>query len=265
MAEALALRQEPAVVDLLRILQGPKMEVPRNEFFGLLNTVDTLENQLKSILGELNGVRQTLNEVEKRQKHPVREAFGAMFRSLQAKAMAIREQLAALKQAIVEGAKRALAAFKEKGLSALNGIMRFFKIKPALNAIKTNLDGAIESAGKSIAKIDAMAAEVHETGAHFRNIGLVFNGKERVERRENGKLAKALQLPYRVIRKAYTTMRKGAVSVIGRLERLEQAAAKIKEAKQPSLEEKMAAGRAMMEAQTPRPIDPNAKKQEAAL
>ena len=267
-ALAMPLRDEPNVLELFNVLKDKKLEVPFAEFNGLLNTVDTLDNQMKSVLGELQGIHKTLMEAQK-QRHPVSSAFTTMYQAVKTRAVTLRQQIGTLKQAIVEGAKRALAAFKEKGISALNGIMRFFKIKPILTAIRGNLEGSIKTSENSIAKIDAMATEYHATGAHLRNIGRIFGGKEAIAQRENGKLAAALQAPYKAMRKIDMAARKGVASLIAKLNRLEQAADKIKEArkeaKKPSLEDQIAAGRAKMEAQTPRPVEPGMKKQEVTI
>jgi len=252
------LRNDPDVFELMSVLNGAKMEVPQAEFFSMLSTVDTLEAQMKNVFQELRGIHDTLKAQNR--KNPVVAAFTKAARNLQAKAVALWEKIGELRQAVVEGAKRALAAFKEKGVTALNGIMRFFKVKPTLNSMQNILAGAIKIDEKAISKIAAMAAEYHETGAHLSNIGRIFIGKETVEKHENGKLAKALQVPFKADRKLNIAMRKGMASLIGKLNRLEQAA----KPKRPSLDKQLAEGRKLMEAQTPKPID-HGKKREVTI
>lgn len=266
-ALAMPLRDDPYVAELLRVLDDAKMEVPMNEYTALLDHVAVIEQQLKSVTGDLQTIQQTLAEVQERQQHPVSAMFHRMADGMKNMIADMRAELGEMKQAIIEGAKQALAEIKEKGLSALNGIMRFFKVKDNLNAMKDKLDTAIASSDKTIARIDAMAAEVHEVSAHTRNIGRAASGKELVTRRENGKIAKTIQAPSRAIRWKNVQMRKATVKLAAKLERLEQTVAENKEktAAKPSLLQDLAAKQEQIAASKPIPAVGRTKAVEAAL
>jgi ABC-type transporter Mla subunit MlaD len=267
-AEALAipLRDNPYVVQLLREMETAKIEIPA--FTEMLKYVTTVENQLKSVTGDLGKIQQTLNEIQERQKHPISSFFQRMVDNMKTLIADVRANLGELKQSIIEGAKQALAALKEKGLSALNGIMRFFKVKDNLNAMTKSYDAAIAASDKTIARIDAMAAEVHEVTAHTRNIGRAARGKELVTKRENGKIAKAIQAPSRALRSKNVGLRRMTVSLAAKLENLENTVAKNKEkaAAKPSLLQDLSAKQAQVAATKPAPAaGKRLKPQEAAI
>ena len=271
-AEALVipLRDDPYVAELLRAMEAEKIEIPA--FTSLLKHVAAVEEQLKSVTGDLQGIQKTLYDIQERQKHPISSFFHRMVDNMKTMIADVRAELGALKQSIIEGAKQALAAIKEKGLSALNGIMRFFKVKDNLNAMRDKLDTAIASSDKTIARIDAMAAEVHEVSAHARNIGRAASGKELVTRRENGRIAKAVQAPSRAIRWKNTQLRKATVSLAAKLEGLEKTVAQNREkaaerkAAKPSVLGDLSAKQAQIAAAKPAPVvGKRLKPQEASI
>ena len=225
------IRSDPAVVELLAILQGAKVEVPLQEFNGLLDNMSTMQDQLKTVSDTLLTVTQRLADIEERQKHPVGNFFKTMLSNLHTRFNELKAGIGELLKSFVEGVKRLLTAIKEKGITAANGIMQFFNVKDGLNDMQANLNDAIAASDKRIAKIDAMAAEVHEAGAHVKNIGRAAQGKEFVQKRENGRVAKAVQLPVKGIRAAQRKMRSAAAKMVVKLDGLEQSAARINEVK----------------------------------
>ena len=222
-AEALAmpLRDNSAVKELMGILRGNNMDKQLKDFSELISHVDTMESQLSKVLGELNGVRKQLDEIKDKQ-HPIRTACMKMLNSLQASVKEAQTKLNELKSAIIDGAKNAISAFKEKGIAALNGIMNFFKVNKSLNAVRNSVDRSIASAGKSIAKIETMSTEMHSAGSHMRNIGRALVGKEtKNEVKENGKIMKVVQAPFRATKATMSGIKKALSAMIGKLENLD--------------------------------------------
>ena len=222
-AEALAipLKENTAVQELMNILRGNNMSKQLNDFTELINHVDTMENQLSKVLGELNSVRKQLDEIKDKQ-HPIRTACMKMLNSLQTSVKEAQVKLKELKTAIIDGAKNAVAAFKEKGIAVLNGIMNFFRVNKALNAVRNSVDKSIASAGKSIAKIETMSTEMHSAGSHVRNIGRALIGREtKNEVKENGKIMKVVQAPFRATKAMMSGIKKALNAMIGKLEKLD--------------------------------------------
>ena len=107
------LKENAAVQELISVLRKNNMEKQLSDFTELISHVGTVENQLKSVLGELSDVRKQLSEIKDHQ-HPIKTACMKMLNSLQSSVHDAQLKLNQLKTSIIEGAKNALTAFKEK-------------------------------------------------------------------------------------------------------------------------------------------------------
>jgi len=219
------LRENEHVRELLVILKENQAEA--KELRELLGYVGAMERQLDAAVNELQSMRRELNDMREARDHPVATSLRNAVREMEVKVGAARERLEALKDSIVQGCREAVAAFKEKGISALNNLAGFFKLKSGLEALRDNLSAGMESAEKSIAKIESVSKEYHEIGKHVKNLGRAMAGKETVQdAKPVGKLAKALEAPFKSDLASLTSAKKLAEAAIGKLEKLERAAEK---------------------------------------
>lgn len=223
-AAVIPLRENAAVQELMNILRGNGLDSQLREVNQLIGYVDTMEKKIGAVLDELSGVRQQLNELKDKQ-HPLRAACVKMLNALQENVNEAKQELNSLKNAIIEGAKNAVAAFKENGIAALNSVMKFFKVKDGLNALRDSADKSIKSVENSVAKIETMSNEIHAAGSHMRNIGRAARGKETLsDVKENGKLAKAVQSPFKAVKTIMSGIKKAAGVLVSRLDQLDAAA-----------------------------------------
>jgi len=187
------------------------------DFLAVLQQVGVMEKQLDAAVKELSAMRRELQTAQE-QNHPVKTA-------MQGQVLDLRDKLAELKQNIIDGCKNAVTAFKENGITALDNIARFFKVKPLLEAMRGELDKNIRFDDKAIAKIEAISAEYHEAGRHLKNMGRALLGKEAIhEAKPPGKLTKAMLAPYRAERSCLSAMKKSVEAAIGNFARLEDRA-----------------------------------------
>lgn len=194
----------------------------------MLQQVSTMERQLDTAVKELAAMRQQLQAVQE-QNHPVKSTMQKAVISMQGQVLDLRERLAGLKQNIIDGCKNALAAFREKGISALDNVARFFKVRPMLESMRDNLDSNIRSNDKTIAKIEAISTEYHEAGRHLKNIGWAMLGKESIQKAQPpGKVAAVISAPFRAERSHLADMKKSVEKAIGSMIRLEERAAEKK-------------------------------------
>jgi len=139
------------------------------------------------------------------------------------------DKIKILKENIISGCRNALDAFKQKGVSALNNVVGFFKIKPALISMCNNIDNSIDRSNKSISKVELMSKETCQTGRHLRNIGRAFIGKAPIEEAKPiGKMAKAIIAPTRLEIACLNGMKKHISGAIHCLDKLEKTAEKCK-------------------------------------
>ncbi|MBS6956184.1 MAG: hypothetical protein KH230_23490 [Enterocloster asparagiformis] len=213
------------VKELLSLLKKNRSPAGK-ELLEAIGQVSEMEKQLSSAVDELKAMRQELQDL-KEQNHPLKTVLQNSIKTLEVNAAVLRERLAALKGAVIEGCKNAISAVKEHGIAALDNAARFFHIKPGLEALRNTINEGIKTDEKAIAKIEAVSAEYHEAGRHLKNIGRALTGREAVkESKATGKLAKTIQAPYRAERACYLAARKSLDKAVSSLDRLEHAAEK---------------------------------------
>jgi len=222
-ASTAPLLENEHVKELLAILRENNSSSTK-DFLAVLNQVGAMEKQLDAAVNELAAMRRELAEAQE-QNHPVKTALQNAVKTLEKNIATLRERLDELKQNIIGGCKNAVAVFKEKGISALDNIARFFKVKPILENMRGELNKNIQLDDKAITKIEAVSAEYHQAGRHLRNIGRALLGMESVQdAKPVGKLAKALEVPFRAERSCFVSMKKNVEAAIDGLTRLEDRA-----------------------------------------
>ena len=211
------------VIEFLDILRKNNVSEMK-EFLDVLKQVSAMERQLDTAISELANMRQQIAEAQKRY-HPAKEAMQNSAITMQGYVIDLRERLEILKASIINGCKNVVDTFKEKGISALNNILGFFKIKPSLESVQSCLNKAIEADNRFIAKIESISNEYHETGRHLRNVGRAIVGKELIqEAKPMGKIAKAFIAPCIIKLKCFKTMKSCTIKAMGSLNKLEKKA-----------------------------------------
>lgn len=243
------------VKELLGIMEANNLSTMK-DMLDILNQVGAMEKQLDAAVTELAAMRQDLKTAQE-QNHPVKTAMQKAVIFMQGQVLDLRDNLAELKQNVIYGCKNAVAAFTEKGISALDNITRFFKIKPILENMRDSLNKNIQFDNKAIAKIEAASAEYHKAGRHLKNMGRVFVGREAMtEAKAPGKLAAAVSAPYRAERSCFVSMKKSVEAAIRKMERLEEKAHKpsIKQTMQVFNEQIVQAKKDAPAAERPQPV-----------
>lgn len=239
------------VKELLAILRENNAPSTK-DFLAVLQQVGAMEKQLDAAVKELSTMRQELKEAQE-QNHPVKAALQKAVIVMQGQVLDLRERLAELKQTIIDGCKNAVSEFKEKGLSALDNVASFFKVRPILETMRKELDSNIRFDDKAIAKIEAISTEYHQAGLHLKNMGRAMLGKETMqEGKTPGKLAAAVSAPFRAERSCFAAMKKSAEKALDAMTRLEERAAE----KKPSIREAIETHKKQVEKDTPPEMRP---------
>jgi len=211
------------VVELLSILKTSNSP-GHNDMLAILGQITAMEKQLDAAVRELAAMRRDLAEAERR-NHPIKNTLRKAVIVMQAQVLELWDKLGELKQAVINGCKNAVAAFKEKGIAALDNIARFFKVRPILEAIHTGADKAAQSADKAISNIEAVSTRYHEAGRNLKNAGRALSGKEAVQEAEpNGKISKTFTAPFRAVRACHTGIGNHAAAAARNMKRLEERA-----------------------------------------
>ena len=218
---AAPLLSEPAVRELLAALE--QNNAPgKEDFLAVLEQVAGLEKQLGAAVEELAAMRKELAEAR---EGPVKRTLQKAVKALEHSVSSLREKLGALKEAVVDGCKKTLAAFKEQGVSALAHTAEFLHIRPALEAVGRELDQSIAQDEKALSVIANASREYHEAGLHLKNALRAVTGREPVaEPKGPGALARGLSAPLKAERAVLRSMKGRTEGALKRLEHLEQAA-----------------------------------------
>lgn len=218
---AAPLLSEPAVRELLAAME--KNNAPgKEDFLAVLEQVAGLEKQLGAAVEELAAMRKELAEAR---EGPVKRTLQKAVKALEHSISNLREKLGALKEAVVVGCKKTLAAFQEQGVSALAHTAEFLHIRPALEAVGRELDQSIAQDEKALSVIENASREYHEAGLHLKNALRAVTGREPVaEPKGPGALARGLSAPLKTERALLRSMKGRTEGALKRLEHLEQAA-----------------------------------------
>lgn len=223
------------VKELLAILRDSNSPSTK-DFLAVLNQVGAMEKQLDAAVKELTAMRQEL-KMAQAQNHPVKTALQKAVIVMQGQVLDLRDKLAELKQNIIDGCRNVVAAFKETGISALDNVARFFKVRPILESMRDMLTKDIQYDDKAIAKIEAISTEYHQAGRHLKNMGRAMLGRETLqEAKQPGKLAALISAPFRVERTHFSNIKGHVEKSLNTLARLEERAAE----KKPSIWEALA-------------------------
>jgi DNA repair exonuclease SbcCD ATPase subunit len=218
-----SLLENEHVKELLAILEANNAP-DRKDFFTVLNQVGAMERQLDAAVKELSAMRRELNEAREL-AHPVKTALQNAVKTLEKNVAVLRGRLDAVKRNVIEGCKSAVDAFREKGISALHNVARFFKIRPLLEAMHNDLTENIRFDEAAISKIEAVSAEYHEAGRHVKNMARAFAGMESIrDAKSAGRLARALEAPFKTERSCFVSMKRNVESALSELTALEKAA-----------------------------------------
>lgn len=209
------------LLDILKKHKSPSMK----DFKAMVGHIAAMEKNYDDMKRELAAMRSDYEQAVAN-NHPIKKNLQRAVINLNSQVLNLRDKLAEVKQAFIDGCKNAVTAFKEKGISALDNIARFFKIKPLLEATHKTADNAYKIANQVVGNIEAASKRYHEAEMHFKNAGRALSGKGAItEAKDPGVIAKIISAPFRGTRFCFKGIRNNTVAAVGKLNRLEERAA----------------------------------------
>jgi Mg2+ and Co2+ transporter CorA len=214
------LEQNEYVQELYSILRDNGRDT--TGLAALLGHVSEMESFVKRAEDKIADMKSQLAEMKEIQNHPVKTALRNAIKSIENKVAEIKVQLAELKSSIVEGCRNAVQAFKEKGISALDKLASFFKIKTGLKALDKSATENAQSCDKTVARINEFSKQYHEAGRALKNMGRMLIGKDPIDaKKEAGILAKTIAAPYKAQKALMLQISKSVNAMAEKLEQLE--------------------------------------------
>ena len=167
------------IKQLMDIMGQQGMKEQSQDFLEVLNFVAGMQVQLSVMVDELQGVREQLVEMQKNQPKAVTEKLMDKVSQLQDKISSLSERLGEIKDHLIDTAKQAVTAFKEKGREEMNKVLQagISGVKSVLENAREKFVDVMTSYEKTANQIDSIGDELKQIGNSFANVGRLIAGK----------------------------------------------------------------------------------------
>lgn len=167
------------IKQLMDIMGQQGMKEQSQDFLEVLNFVAGMQVQLSVMVDELQGVREQLAEMQKNQPKAVTEKLMDKVSQLQEKISKLSERLGAIKDHLIDTAKQAVTAFKEKGREEMNKVLQkgISGVQSVLENTREKLVDVMTNYEKTANQIDSIGDELKQIGNSFANVGRLIAGK----------------------------------------------------------------------------------------
>lgn len=220
-AQDVPVEENEQVKALIVLLMG-KDPAGGRELEELAGQVASMERRLDAALEELGAMRQKIQEVQDRS---LKAVLQKNCKALEGNVDAMRQRILELKGQVIEGCRNILKDFADRSAVALDGVSRFLRLRPALEAVQAAAERTVQSSDRAAARIDAFSTEFHEAGRHLKNMGRTIQGKPtEAEAKENGRVANAFKGAFKIERAFASAIGENVELSLNTLTRLEQRA-----------------------------------------
>ena len=167
------------IKQLMDIMGQQGMKEQSQDFLEVLNFVAGMQVQLSVMVDELQGVREQLAEMQKNQPKAVTEKLMDRVSQLQEKINSLSERFGEIKDHLIDTAKKAVTAFKEKGREEMNKVLQvgISGVKSVLENTRERLVDVMTNYEKTANQIDSIGDELKQIGNSFANVGRLIAGK----------------------------------------------------------------------------------------
>ena len=261
------------IKQLMDIMGQQGMKEQAQDFLEVLNFVAGMQVQLSVMVDELQGVREQLAEMQKNQPKAVTEKLMDKVSQLQEKISKLSERLGAIKDHLIDTAKQAVTAFKEKGREEMNKVLQkgISGVQSVLENIREKLVDVMTNYEKTANQIDSIGDELKQIGNSFANVGRLIAGKgtkEVSDEKPGVGLTRVMNMP---VKSGISAFRKQISGIDKAMEKLDKVSAGLcteKEADKGarvSVKEKLSQMKAKAEQTKKEPDMAKKKSKEASL
>lgn len=217
MSEAVNLKEQPDIKDLIYVLESNGLKRGQQEVESLVDILENIGEQFTQMLGELQAVR---GELVNMQNKGIRATVSRTLENAEGKTQEMLGKIFEVRKNLVCSAKNAVAVFKEKGVDALRKAVSAMKIPQVLSAIKNMLHNGKDRMNEKAEKTQILAQEIYKAKEHRKNIGRIIIGKqvkEPTEQADRGILVK-IRRTFLSCEKVYASMEQKAEKALNRVE-----------------------------------------------
>ena len=261
------------IKQLMDIMGQQGMKEQSQDFLEVLNFVAGMQVQLSVMVDELQGVREQLAEMQKNQPKAVTEKLMDKVSQLQEKISKLSERLGAIKDHLIDTAKQAVTAFKEKGREEMNKVLQkgISGVKSVLENTRGKLVDVMTNYEKTANQIDSIGDELKQIGNSFANVGRLIAGKgtkEVSDEKPGVGLTRVMNMP---VKSGISAFRKQISGIDKAMEKLDKVSAGLRTEKEAdkgarvSIKEKLSQMKAKSEQTKKEPDMAKKKSKEASL
>lgn len=261
------------IKQLMDIMGQQGMKEQSQDFLEVLNFVAGMQVQLSVMVDELQGVREQLAEMQKNQPKAVTEKLMDKVSQLQEKISKLSERLGAIKDHLIDTAKQAVTAFKEKGREEMNKVLQkgISGVQSVLENTREKLVDVMTNYEKTANQIDSIGDELKQIGNSFANVGRLIAGKgtkEVSDEKPGVGLTRVMNMP---VKSGISAFRKQISGIDKAMEKLDKVSAGLHTEKEAdkgarvSVKEKLSQMKAKSEQTKKEPDMAKKKSKEASL
>ena len=172
------LREHPQVAELIDTLDKNNLHKEKAEVESLVDYIGDMEKTLTGMLKEMQAMRKEINLIH---SNTLRAKCQNLVEKTEGKIKQGFTILAKVKDNVIQSAKNALKAFKEKGKEALRSAVKAMKIPETLDKLASFFGNRSKEIEQDVVKLNSMQSELTGAKGHLRNFGRLLIGRETKE------------------------------------------------------------------------------------
>ena len=175
------LREHPQIEELMNALEKNDMLKEKAEVESLVTYIGEMEKTLTEMLQEMKNMRQEINLIHNSTLKAKCEMLVQKTENSISKVVAIVKKV---KDNLVQSAKNAVKALKEKGREAFLKAVRAMKVPETLDMLKGVFFVCAKDAKQNAMQLQTMQSELSSAKGHLKNFGRLLIGKSAKEAEE---------------------------------------------------------------------------------
>lgn len=172
------LREHPQVTELIDTLDKNDMHKEKAEVESLVDYIGDMEKTLTEMLKEMQEMRQEINLIH---NNTLRVKCQNLVEKTEGKIKQGFALLGKVKDNVIQSAKNALKAFKERGKEALRYAVKAMKIPETLDKLGSFFGKLSKEVEQDVQQLNSMQSELNSSKGHLKNIGRLLIGRESKE------------------------------------------------------------------------------------
>lgn len=172
-------QESDVIKQLLELLKQQNMKEQSQDFMELFRFAAGMQVQLSVMTEELQNVKGQLAELKSSQPQEVQGSVIENVAQLEEKTGSLSEKLSDVKNHLVQIAKQAVNAFKEKGKQEMGAVLQrgIANVQKMLSGHREKLTDLLVDAEKTANQIDSIGDELKQIGNSAVNVGRLIAGK----------------------------------------------------------------------------------------